>query len=250
MIEQPRKSVLVALIAVWTALVLSTVFIPGFPVLGTSAQVSLSSVLFSGLTAPLLGYFGGTASGLIFGLAAPVLNPAVSLGPLTFLGPLIGALVSGLFLFNRWKLAVLIFAVGLVIWFANPFAWYQLMPIVTWQHWFALILITIPPIRKRIIDSIVNRDPKTLTMALWCLAWIARMGDVLVANNNAVWVLGWGTDFMYPFWAPLTLYYAVADSLTALGGAIIATAVLLTLKKNGMNIAAIDFFTSILKAKK
>lgn len=247
--EQPRKSVLVALIAVWTALVLSTVFVPAFPILGTFAQVSVSSVIFSGLTAPLLGYFGGTVSGLIFGWAAPILNPAVSLGLLTFLGPMIGALVSGLFLFNRWKMAVLIFAVGLAAWFVNPFAWYQLMPIVTWQYWLALILIVIPPIRKRIVNSIVDRDPKTLTIALWCLAWIARMGDVLVANNNAIWVLGWTYD-MYLFWAPLTLYYAIADSLTALGGAIIATAVLLALKKAGINITAIDFFASMLGAKK
>ncbi len=249
MTAQPRKSVIVALIAVWTALVLSTVFIPAFPILGTSAQVSVSSVLFSALTAPLLGYFGGTVSGLIFGWAAPILNPAISLGPLTFLSPMIGALVSALFLFNRWKVAVLVFAVGLATWFAHPFAWYQLMPIVTWQYWFALVLIMIPPIRKRIIDSIVSRDPVTLTVALWCLAWIARMGDVLVANNNAVWVLGWTYD-LYIFWAPLTLYYAIADSLTALGGAIIATAVLLTLKRSGINITAIDFFKPILGAKK
>lgn len=249
MIEQPRKSVFVALIAIWTALVLSTVFIPGFPVLGTSAQVSVSSVLFCGLTAPLLGYFGGTISGLISGFAGPILNPAVSLGPLTFLGPLIGALVSGLFLFNRWKEAVLVFAAGLVIWFAHPFAWYQLMPIVTWQYWLALILIIIPPIRKRIINSIFSRDPKTLTIALWCLAWIARMGDVLAASNNSIWVLEWTGAGFYPFWAPLTLYYAVADSLTALGGALIATAVLLALKRNGITVAAIDFFKPPSEAK-
>lgn len=249
MIEHPRKSVFVALIAVWTALVLSVVFIPGFPVLGTSAQVSISSVLFSGLTAPLLGYLGGTVSGLISGLAGPILNPAISLGPLTFLGPTIGALVSGLFLFNRWKEAVLIFAAGLIIWFAHPFAWYQLMPIVTWQYWLALILIVIPPIRKRIINSIFSGDPKTLTIALWCLAWIARMGDVLAASNNSIWVLEWTGAGFYPFWAPLTLYYAIADSLTALGGAIIATTILLALKRNGITIAAIDFFKPTSEAK-
>ena len=60
------------------------------------------------------------------------------------------------------------------------------------------------------------------------------------SNNNAVWILGWGVPEMYPFWAPLTVYYAIADSLNSLAGAIIGTAVLLALKRANIKTLAID----------
>lgn len=154
---------------------------------------------------------------------------------------MLGALVSGLFLFNRWKEATLILFCQIAIWFAHPFAWYQLMPIVTWSYWLALAFVILPPVRKKIVDSIISRDPKRLPVALWCLAWISRIGgDVTTGNNIAVWILGWTFD-MYPFWAPMTLYYAIADSLNCLAGAVIGSAVLLALKRNGLRIAAVDF---------
>ena len=62
----------------------------------------------------------------------------------------------------------------------------------------------------------------------------------MTSNNNAVWILGWGTPEMYPFWAPLTIYYAIADSLNCLAGAIIGTATLLALDKAGIKNLAID----------
>jgi hypothetical protein len=153
--------------------------------------------------------------------------------------------MSGLVLFNRWKEATAIFLVEIVVWFLHPFAWYQLMPIITWQYWPVLIFIVVPPIRKWIAHSIVTRNPANLPFALWCLAWIARIGgDVATGNNIAVWVLGLGTPEFYPFWAPMTIYYAIADSLNCLGGAIIGSAVLLALQKANINILAVDFLSS------
>jgi hypothetical protein len=151
------------------------------------------------------------------------------------------ALISGLTLFNRWKEATLIFAIEIAIWFTHPFAWYEAMPIITWQYWLALAFIIIPPVRKWMTKAIKNRDPSKMPMALWCLAWIARIGgDVATGNNIAVWILNWGVPEMYPFWAPMTVYYAIADSLNCLAGAIIGTAVLITLKKSGLRMLALD----------
>jgi hypothetical protein len=149
--------------------------------------------------------------------------------------------MGGLVLFNRWKEAALVFAVQMAIWFAHPFAWYEAMLIITWQYVPVVVFIVVPPIRKWIVNSIRSRNPKYLAIALWCIAWTARIGgEVAVSNNNAVWVLGWGTSDMYPFWAPLTIYYAIADSLNSLAGAIIGTAVLLALKRANIKILAID----------
>jgi len=76
-------------------------------------------------------------------------------------------------------------------------------------------------------------------------AWIARIGgDVATGNNIGVWVLGWGTPGMYPYWAPVTVYYAIADSLNCLAGASIGTAVLLTLKRANLRVLAIDYLKS------
>jgi len=252
-----KKSILgtfqVALIGVWTALLLAAALVSIYPIPGTNILITLASPLSAGLTAPFLGPLAGTISGLIFGFGAPYVNPATSLGGsmLTFLTPTLGALMSGLVLFNRWKEATLIFAVEVAVWFANPFAWYQLMPIITWGYWLAFAFIIIPPVRKWIIDSIVFRDPKRLPIALWCLAWISRVGgDTITGNNIAVWVLNWTGESFYPFWAPWTIYYAAVDALTCIAGAVVGTAVLLTLKRSGTPVLAVDLFEKAWKTNK
>jgi len=233
--------VLLALTGVWIALLLASAWIPVYPILGTSAVITLSSALLSALTSPLLGPILGTISGFAFGWLVPYFNPTTSIGLLTFLPPTMAALMSGLVLFNRWKEATLIFAVQMIVWFSHPFAWYEAMPLITWQYWLALAFIVISPLRKRIINSVTARNPATLTLALWCIAWIARIGgDVATGNNIFVWVLGFGAPDFYLYWVPMTIYYAIADSLTCLAGAIIGTSVLLALKRANLKILAVD----------
>jgi len=240
------NSLFLALAGMWTALTLALAVIPAYPILGTSAVITLSGIVFASLTAPLLGPLWGTLSGFIFGWLVPYVNSTTSMGLLTFLGPTMSALMGGLVLFGRWKEATLVFAAQMAVWFANPFAWYQAMPIITWQYLPVLVFILVPPVRKWIVNSIKARDnPTKVAMALWCLAWTARIGgEVAASNNNAVWVLGWGTPEMYPFWAPVTVYYAIADSLSCLAGAIIGTAVLLALKRANVKNTAIDSLES------
>jgi len=237
------NSFLLALTGVWTALMLALALIPTYPILGTPAVITLSGIIFSALTAPLLGPFWGTISGFLFGWLVPYINPATNMGLLTFLGPTMSALMGGLMLFNKWKEATLILVAQIVVWFAHPFAWYQLMPIITWQFVPVAIFILVPSIRKWIITTISARNnPTKLAIALWCLSWTARIGgEVAASNNNAVWILGWGVPEMYPFWAPLTVYYAIADSLNSLAGAIIGTAVLLALKRANIKTLVIDY---------
>lgn len=240
----------VALIAVWTALLLACTVIPAYPVFGTPATITFSSILLNSLTAPLLGPLYGMMSGFILGVLAPYVNPATSIGILTFVAPTLAALMAGLVLFNRWKEATLIFLVQLFIWLANPFAWYQLMPLIVWQYLPVLAFVLVPPIRKWIITSIVTANEKYLPVALWCLAWVSRIGgEVMTGNNIAVWVLNWtGPDF-YPYWAPMTVYYAIADSLNCLAGAIIGSGVILALKRSGFRATALDNLRSKLTVK-
>jgi uncharacterized membrane protein len=241
---KPKKlinSINLALIAVWTALLLAASLIIIYPLPGTPAAITFSSVLHSSLTAPLLGPIYGTITGLIFGFLIPYVNPASSMGLLTFLSPMIAALMSGLVLFNRWKAATLILVLEIAIWVANPFAWYLLMPVIMWEFVPVFIFILVPPVRKFIVNSIVKGNQKRLPIALFCLAFIARIGgDVATGNNIAVWVLGWGTPEMYPFWAPMTVYYAIADTLNCVAGAIIGAGVLTAVRKSGMRLTALD----------
>jgi hypothetical protein len=240
------NSLFLTLAGVWTALMLALALVPTYPVLGTSAVITLSGIIFSSLTAPLLGPLWGALSGFIFGWLVSYVNPATNMGLLTFLGPTMSALMGGLLLFNRWKEATLIFVAQMVVWFAHPFAWYELMPIITWQFIPVAVFILVPPVREWIVNTITARNnPTKLAIALWCLAWTARIGgEVAASNNNAVWVLGWGVPDLYPFWAPLTAYYAIADSLNSLAGAIIGTAVLLALKRTNIKTLAIDTLDS------
>jgi uncharacterized membrane protein len=240
------NSVFLALVGVWTALMLALAVIPAYPVLGTTAVITLSGIIFSSLTAPLLGPLWGTLSGFIFGGLVQYVNPGANMGLLTFLGPTMSALMGGLVLFNRWKEAALVFAAQMAIWFANPFALYQLMPIVAWQFVPVAVFILVPPVRKWIVNSITARsNPTKLAIALWCLAWTARIGgEVAASNNNAVWILGWGIPSLYAYWAPVTVYYAIADSLNCLAGAIIGAAVLLALKRTNIKTLALDTLKS------
>jgi hypothetical protein len=173
------------------------------------------------------------------------------MGLLTFLSPMIAALMSGLVLFNRWKEATLILVLEVAIWMAHPFAWYQLMPVIMWEFVPVFIFILVPPVRKFIVNTIVKGNTKRLPLALFCLAFIARIGgDVSTGNNIAVWVLGWGTPEMYPYWAPMTVYYAIADTLNCFAGAIIGAGVLTALRKSGMRITALDGLRVKLTPKK
>ena len=244
------NSLFVALAGVWTALMLALALIPTYPVLGTPAVITLSGIIFSSLTAPLLGPLWGTFAGFVFGWIVPYVNPATNMGLLTFLGPTMSALMGGLVLFNKWKVATLVFVAQLIVWLAHPFAWYQAMPIILWQFIPVAVFILVPPVRKWIANAITARNnPTKLAIALWCLAWTARIGgEVAVSNNNAVWILGWGVPEMYLYWAPMTVYYAIADSLNSLAGAIIGTAILLALRRANIKTLAIDTLES--KAQK
>lgn len=237
------RATFLALTSVWTALALVCALVPVYPILGTNAVITLSSILTNGLTASLLGPLWGTLSGFAFGWLVPYFYPSAALfGLLTFLTPTVAALTSALVLFNRWKEAALIFALEIVIWFANPFAWYQAMPIITWEYWLALSFIVVSPLRNWIVKSIATRNPSTLPLAMWCIAWISRMGDVVTGNNIYVWVVGLGNwSSVYGFWVPLTVYYAIADSLSCVVAAILGTAVLLALKRANIRIIALDY---------
>lgn len=240
------NSVFVALTGTWSAVVLVCGLIPAFPVLGTAYIVTMASIVSSALTAPILGPAWGTLAGFIYGWLIPYANPSTAIfGPLTFLSPTMGALISGLVLFDRWKEATLIFFAQIVIWFLNPFAWYQAMPIITWEYWLALGLIIVPPVRKWIISAFRSRNPATLPIALWCLAWIARVGgDVITGNNIFVWVFNFVGPENYIYWVPQTAYYAVVDSLTCLLGAVGGTLVLVALKTAKLRFIAVDFLES------
>jgi hypothetical protein len=242
--KKSSNTILIALMAIWSALLLAASFIPAYPIFGTGATITFSSILLNGLTAPLLGPIFGTASGLIFGFLAPYVNPMTnSFGLLTFLSPMMAALMAGLLLFNRWKEGLSILVLQIIIWLAQPngFAFYQLMPLIMWQYIPIFIFFLVPPVRKKIINSIVTLDAKYLAIALWCVAWTARIGgDVMTGNNLSVYVFNFGIPELYPYWAPLTLYYAVADTLNCVIGALIGAGVLIALQRSGLRITALD----------
>ena len=226
--------------------VLVCALFPAFPILGTAAVVTVASIVAAALTAPILGPVWGTLAGFIYGWLVIYVNPSTAIfGPLTFLSPTMGALISGLVLFDRWKEALLIFSAEVVIWFLNPFAWYRAMPIITWEYWLAMGLIIVSPIRKWLVNAFKSRNPVTLPIALWCLAWIARVGgDVLTGNNLSIWVFNFGGPNNYGIWVPMTVYYAIADTLVCVFGAITGTIVLLTLKATNLRYVAVDFLES------
>jgi hypothetical protein len=236
--NENTRVVFLAMATIWIALALVCSLVPVFPIPGTPVWITLANIVTNGLTASLLGPLWGTLSGFVFGWLVPYVNPSTNIGLLTFLTPTVAALTSALVLFNRWKEALLLFAVEIGIWFANPFAWYEAMPVVTWGYWLALIFIVVSPVRNWIIKAIMTRNPSTLPLAIWCIAWISRMGDEATGNNIYIWIYRY---FVYENWVPFTAYYAVADALSCVGAAVLGTGVLLALKRANIRITALDF---------
>lgn len=237
----------VAFIAMWIAILLAVSAVPAYPIPGIPGSITVASALSAGLTAPLMGPWAGLVAGLVYGLLAVTLFPYTAFfGLLTALCPFMGFFIGGLTLYNKWKWAGGVFAVLLAVWFTHPFAWENGMPLVAWEQFVALGIILIPPIRKWVIDSVVERDPKRMILALSLLGWVSRMGDVTTGNILAVRVIEFT---IIEYWVPMIPYYAITDSLTCLLGAVVGSAVLVALKRVKIKMA-VDVFEPVWKGRK
>lgn len=214
--------------------------IPTFPVPGLPG--SMSAAAFVGaLNAPLLGPIGGFLYGLIYGLINQYLFAYTAyFGSFTFLTNVAGATTVGLILYPKKKgwIAVAIFYVVMI------FLWYFYkgnaglvngMPIVTWRHWTALIILILPWTRNFVQKEIATRDNIVkLIIALWLLEFMS-VGNNLTGNVLAFYLF----DFTNPiYWVPTTLYYAIMDVATITFGALVGAPILIALRNANIRIFA------------
>jgi len=224
----------IGLIAVLIAIKLAAAAIPTFPVPGLPGALSAAGFL-RGLTGPLMGPIGGFVVGLVFGvLAQTIWAHTAFFGPFTFLTNVAGSSVEGLVLYPKkkgWIIAEIYFIVMLLLWYfyKGGAGLVGGMPIVTWEHWFAIILLGLPWTRKLMQDAIIKRDdPKKLFIGIWFIGWIGAMGNNIMGNVLAFYM--W--DFTNPiYWVPMTGYYAVIDVLYSTVAAIVVSAILISLKR-------------------
>jgi len=214
--------------------------IPTFPVPGLPGDMSAAAFV-GALNAPLLGPFGGFLYGLVYGVINQYLFAYTAFfGPLTFLTNLAGATTVGLILYPKKKgwIAVAVFYVLMIL------AWYfykgnaglvNVMPIVTWRHWAALILLVLPWTRNFVQNEVAKRDNFVkLIIALWLLEFMS-VGNNLTGNVLAFYLL----DFTNPvYWVPLTLYYAIMDIASYTVGALVGAPILIALKNANIRIFA------------
>jgi len=248
-VDSLRKTKLLSLIAVWTAVRVAATAIPTFKILGLPGSFSAAELL-SPLSGILLGPIGGLIHGLLYGLIARSIFPYRSIfGMLSFLPDLAYGAAPGLLLSDRgWKPLLLFYIICLTTWYTygNGVGLKNYMPLVTWEQWLAIVIIS-PPLRnfiKRKINEIPSLNIQEFTTnplntflglagsitAFWMLAWVTKMSGVLVGNNLCFYLLNF-TDYHY--WVPMIPYYAFVDGLEQLIASIIGIMIVYTLAKTG-----------------
>ncbi|MGQ4914721.1 MAG: hypothetical protein ACP6IU_08215 [Candidatus Asgardarchaeia archaeon] len=224
----------IGLIAVWVAIKLAAAAIPTFPIPGLPGSLSAAGFL-RGLSGPLLGPYGGFLAGLAFGLLAQTIWPYTAFfGPLTFLTNVAGFTAEGLVLYPKkkgWIIVTIYYLIMLVLWYTykGGAGLVAGMPLVTWEHWFAIAIVVIPWVRNFVQESIIKRDnPMKLFIAIWLIGWVGAMANNIMGCVLAFYM--W--DFTNPiYWVPMILYYAIEDFITSTIGAIVGTAVLISLMR-------------------
>ncbi|MCD6515372.1 MAG: hypothetical protein J7L07_10650 [Candidatus Odinarchaeota archaeon] len=229
----------IGLIIVWVAIKLAAAAIPTFPIPGLPGSLS-AAMFLKGLTGPLLGPYAGFVGGLAFGILNQFIFPYTAFfGPLTFLTNVTGFTFEGLALYPRkkgWIITVIYFIVMLLLWYfyKGGAGLVGGMPLVTWEHWFAILILVIPWVRNFMQESLIKRDnPAKLFIALFLIGWVGSMANNIMGCVLAFYM--W--DFTNPiYWVPMIPYYAATDILASIIGSIVGTAVLISLKRANIRV--------------
>ncbi len=247
--DSPRKTKLLSLIAVWTAVRVAATAIPTFKIPGLPGYFSAAEFL-SPLSGVLLGPMGGFIHGLLYGLIArSIFQYRNIFGILSFLPDIAYCTAPGLLLSDGgWKPLLLFYIIGLTTWYTyrGGVGLKHYMPLVTWEQWLAIVIIT-PPLRNFVRRKIaripsLNIDDFSANpldacsgiagylAAFWMLAWVTKMSGVLVGNNLCFYLLNFTA---YQYWVPMIPYYAIADGLEQLVAAVIGVTTVYSLVRTG-----------------
>ncbi|MBN1358176.1 hypothetical protein JW988_05350 [Candidatus Bathyarchaeota archaeon] len=191
------RTKIIASVAIFSALYGVIRLIPLGPMIGLSASFSVSDSL-APLYGIILGPFTGGISIIIGTFLAMALGKAPVFLGLDFLPAFVNAVVLGFLVKRKWKAAVLLNLVLIIIFLLSPYSLLLAeIPIGSgtlsfpfiWLHIVAFIIL-ISPLRSKAISWIESLKTSSLP---WGLAIVAFIGTMMQhITGNLVFELTWG----------------------------------------------------------
>jgi len=166
-----------AVMAVWAALLAASQMLPAIVLVGTGGNLSVATAL-TPLCGIFFGPFGGAITAAIGGFIGQIIAPSSAwLGIFTFTVSTAGAFAAGMIAYKRWYYALIIYAVGLAVWFSQEIgrkAWF----FAATMFGLGLLMTCImgPIIQKW--NWIASKNPllKAISLYCTCLAGLLTQG--------------------------------------------------------------------------
>lgn len=223
--KEPRRSIKVSLIAIFAALNIILVAIPG---IWRSWIVILEPV--EGI---ILGPYMGFVAALIGGFGGHLIRFENIYMFAFMLGEPIGVMTAGFLIQKRWKYVLTLYIVMLVAYFLTPISWS--LPIWgLWDIYIALLLIypTTRLIRKRETAFLKWDIDKETIVIFFLISFIALEADVLTRIFILIplgfyQILGLNAKILYILW----VLGAVETPIESFIGSVISTMILISLTR-------------------
>lgn len=222
-----------AVISVWAAILAASHLIPGFPMLGTGGNFSISSALI-----PLAGIFFGPIPGALCAAIGNFIGYLIApsgawLGMATFLIGTINALAAGLVSRGKWPYAAGLVGIGTLIWFTHPMG--QAVPMFA-IVFYGLGLVAI------ILGGLISKKwlmgkNAALKAAAIFLCAFAGLATAAALANYASLVL---FEMPAELWTALIFVAPFERAMFAIGAVIIGVPLLVGLPKIGIFVGPED----------
>jgi MFS family permease len=220
-------STFIAYVSLFAALDVVMGALPALPMVSVAAFIKpFEGIALGSLSGPLAALIGGIIGMLLFPAAA-------GLGLYTFSTGVVGAAVAGLIVDERPKLALLLMAIPLGAFLANPIGREVALPAL-YDQVIALFLLY----PSYIAWKKARKDVKYLPLAMFLVAFVGTEADNL--TGNAIFVdlhlysTLWGipASSLYSVFLAGAFFYPLGRVLVALANVVIGAPALIALKKS------------------
>ncbi|MEL7610636.1 MAG: ECF transporter S component [Bacillota bacterium] len=222
-----------AVISVWAAILAASHLIPGFPMLGTGGNFSVSSALI-----PLAGIFFGPIPGALCAAIGNFIGYLIApsgawLGMATFLIGTVNALAAGLVSRGKWPYAAGLIAIGTILWFSNPIG--QSVPLFAIVFYgLGLIAVILGGLVSR--KGLIGKNAFLKAVAIFLCAFAGLVTAASLANFASLTLL----ELPATIWTALVFVSPFERAMFSLGAVIIGIPLLVGLPKIGIFVGPED----------
>jgi hypothetical protein len=232
-----NRTKITAFLIVFSALYAALRPVPLGPMIGLSAQFSVSDFL-PPLYGILLGPYVGGLSIIIGTFLGMAMGKAPVFMGLDFLPALVNTIAIGFLMKRKWIPVILLNIALLVAFMVNPLTTLFIGPIpFFWLHIVALLAL-ISPLGRKAGRWVETLEPKFLTAGLAILAFVGTMMQHLTGNLLTEVVLGQiiglisPTTFSTIIWPSAFLLYPLERTLLVILSVVVGVPLVRTIKKS------------------